>query len=259
MYDCNDFDDNSSWLEIDLSIDCNGRAHKMMMVYGYFIGVLWIVGAPLLYIYVLGSHSLTFARIFAIEKEIEEQDQLGSALRKEVAEAIEHEADDKKMLADAPKLREQDVPLGFKWRLLGPRQPVTYLGTQWVVVGHSKPTTGVEFKNDQLSAALLAMARAKTDAGEDLTQAPFVLSSEGTLSGDITEWAEHFLEWGLHANHFVRVVELGIYFKPVPASAVIHNAELETMLMAGVLKHHHHQGPNILGSHEWCELHTKTG
>jgi hypothetical protein len=95
-YDCNSFDDNSRWLEIDLSIDCDGRVHVLMQLYSLVMMVVWVAGVPLLYIYVLGSNSLAFTALFAIEQQVEEQDQLGAALRKEVADAMETEADDQK-------------------------------------------------------------------------------------------------------------------------------------------------------------------
>ena len=48
-FDCNDFDDGSSWLEIDYSLDCHSVTHTWMKAYAALMALLWIVGCPCLY------------------------------------------------------------------------------------------------------------------------------------------------------------------------------------------------------------------
>ena len=169
----------------------------------------------------LGSHHKTFRRIFAIENEIDDQDQLGASLRRDVADAMAKEAE--QHYSSQPVMRNQDVPLGFKWRLLGPDAPRTNLGRQWEAVGPQIPTVGTEFKDDALSYLLLEKANAFV---------PLMLSANEWL-----EWKDKLK--GLQSSQFVKAVTPGqhaaAYFKPIAASSEIRSFPLEAALREAVL------------------------
>jgi len=67
-FQCEDLDDGSSWLRADLSIDCNSSKHVAMTTYAAIMIVVYPLGAPAVYAYLLfGKYGRTLWRLVDIE------------------------------------------------------------------------------------------------------------------------------------------------------------------------------------------------
>ena len=68
--ECEALEDGSSWLRADLSIDCNSTAHSFARLYSAAMALLYPIGTPLLYWYLLTRKNRTTLRDLRLNEEM---------------------------------------------------------------------------------------------------------------------------------------------------------------------------------------------
>jgi len=90
-FGCHDFDDGTSYLMADYSIDCASTAHAWMKSFAFLMMLIWPIGVPCLYLLVLGRQHKALTRIRAIELAIKQSNADGRELQQSAERAIERE------------------------------------------------------------------------------------------------------------------------------------------------------------------------
>ena len=91
-FGCRTFDDGSTFLMADYSIDCESPEHLWYTAYASLMMLIWPFGVPGLYLFMVVRQHMVLTRIRAIEVAFEQQTRDGSILQKEAEAAIEREA-----------------------------------------------------------------------------------------------------------------------------------------------------------------------